>query len=232
METAMNPNEEKRSDRKHREIMSAATAVFVEKGYDGASMEEIATKASVSKQTVYKHFADKERLFTAIILATTDQIGQVIGLVAETLAHTNNLEKNLSHLGRNFLSMLMDAQLLKLRRLVISNADRMPKLGRSWYEQGFERVLATLASCFQRLAQENLLQFDDPLIAANHFVGMLLWIPVNEAMFTGSDRPRSKAELDRYAVAAVKAFLAAYGVKTQAVENKRASAEAPSKGKI
>jgi TetR/AcrR family transcriptional repressor of mexJK operon len=209
----MKPDGEKRSDRKHREIMSAATAVFVAKGYDGTSMEEIATKASVSKQTVYKHFADKERLFAEIILATTDQIDQVIGLVAETLAHTKDLEKNLSQLGRKFLSVLMDAQLLKLRRLVIANADRMPKLGRSWYERGFERVLATLASCFQRLAQERLLKCDDPLIAANHFVGMLLWIPVNEAMFTGSDRPRSKAALDNLADAATRAFLAAYGAK-------------------
>jgi TetR/AcrR family transcriptional regulator, mexJK operon transcriptional repressor len=209
----MKPDKEKRSDRKHREIMSAATAVFVAKGYDGTSMEEIATNASVSKQTVYKHFADKERLFAEIILATTDQIDQVIGLVAETLAHTKDLEKDLSQLGRKFLSMLMDAQLLKLRRLVIANADRMPKLGRSWYERGFERVLATLATCFQRLAQEHLLKFDDPLIAANHFVGMLLWIPVNEAMFTGSDRPRSKAALDHLADAATRAFIAAYGAK-------------------
>jgi TetR/AcrR family transcriptional regulator, mexJK operon transcriptional repressor len=210
MEIAMKP-EENRSDRKHREIMSAATAVFVAKGYDGTSMEEIATKAGVSKQTVYKHFADKERLFGEIILATTDQVDQVVGLVTETLSQSTNLEKDLSRLGRKFLSVLMDAELLKLRRLVIANADRMPELGRSWYEQGFECVLATLASCFQRLAQERLLKLEDALIAANHFVGMLLWIPVNEAMFTGNDKPRSKAALDSLADAASRAFLAAYG---------------------
>jgi TetR/AcrR family transcriptional repressor of mexJK operon len=213
MGIAMKPQEEKRSDRKHREIMSAATKVFVAKGYDSTSMEEIATKAGVSKQTVYKHFADKERLFGEIILATTHQIDEVIGLVAETLGHTKDFEKDLSQLGRKFLSVLMDAQLLKLRRLVIANADRMPQLGRSWYERGFERVLATLASCFQRLAQERLLKLVDPLIAANHFVGMLLWIPVNEAMFTGNDRPRSKAALDGLADAATRAFIAAYGSK-------------------
>jgi hypothetical protein len=87
----------------------------------------------------------------------------------------------------------------------------MPKLGRSWYEHGFERVLATLASCFQRLANQDLLHFEDPMLAANHFVGMLLWIPINEAMFTGNDKPRSQEELDRLADAGARAFLAAYG---------------------
>jgi TetR/AcrR family transcriptional regulator, mexJK operon transcriptional repressor len=102
---------------------------------------------------------------------------------------------------------------LQIRRLVIANADRMPSLGRKWYEQGFERVLATLSSSFRALADQKLLQVEDPQLAANHFVGMLLWIPVNEAMFTGNNRPRSKVELNHLADGAVRAFLAAYGAR-------------------
>ena len=207
---------ETRSARKHQAIVEAARAVFFKKGYDGTSMEEIAAKASVSKQTVYKHFADKQRLFTEIILATTSEIDRVVALVAGTLVETRALKRDLSHLGRQFIALLMDPQLLRLRRLVIANADRMPELGRTWYQQGFERVLATLATCFAGLAKRDLLYAEDPLIAAHHFVGLLLWIPVNQAMFTGSEQPCTKAELDRYAVAAVNAFLAAYSVKTKA----------------
>jgi TetR/AcrR family transcriptional repressor of mexJK operon len=87
----------------------------------------------------------------------------------------------------------------------------MPNLGRDWYEEGFGRILAMLASCFRMLAEKKLLQIEDPLIAANHFAGILLWIPMNEAMFMGNKRLRQKAELDRHAAAAVQAFLAAYG---------------------
>jgi TetR/AcrR family transcriptional repressor of mexJK operon len=61
-----------------------------------------------------------------------------------------------------------------------------------------------------------LLLIDDPFVAANHFAGLLLWIPVNRAMFTGSNQVASKVELDRYADAAVRTFLAAYGVKLKA----------------
>jgi TetR/AcrR family transcriptional repressor of mexJK operon len=212
----MKSETETRSTRKHQAIVEAARAVFFKKGYDGTSMEEIAAKASASKQTVYKHFADKQRLFTEIILATTSEIDRVVALVAGTLVETGALKRDLSHLGRQFIALLMDPQLLRLRRLVIANADRMPELGRTWYEQGFERVLATLATCFAELAKRDLLYAEDPLIAAHHFVGLLLWIPVNQVMFTGSEQPYTKAELDRYADAAVDAFLAAYSVKTKA----------------
>jgi TetR/AcrR family transcriptional regulator, mexJK operon transcriptional repressor len=209
----MDPTDEKRSDRKHREIMQAATAVFVAQGYDGTSMDEIASKAGVSKQTIYKHFSDKDNLFTEIILATTRQVDDVVRLVTDTIGGSRDLSRDLRLLGRNFLRVLMDDELLQIRRLVIANADRMPSLGREWYEQGFQRVLTTLSSCFRALADQGLLGADDPRLAANHFVGMLLWIPVNEAMFTGSNKPRSTAELNRLADAAARAFLAAYGAR-------------------
>jgi hypothetical protein len=111
---------------------------------------------------------------------------------------------------------------------VIANADRFPDLGRTWYEQGFERVLATLANCFHRLAEDKLLHVDDPLLAANHFVGMLLWIPVNQAMFTGNVRHRTKTELEHYADAAVRAFLNAYGVRFAAANSVRSKRRSPS----
>jgi TetR/AcrR family transcriptional regulator, mexJK operon transcriptional repressor len=204
---------EKRSDRKHREIIQAAAAVFIAKGYDGTSMDEIAAKAGVSKQTIYKHFSDKDHLFTDIVLATTEQVRDVVDLIANALDDTSDLAGDLGKLARAFLHRLMDEELLQIRRLVIANADRMPSLGRDWYEQGSGRVLVTLASCFRKLGEKRLLRIEDPLLAANHFAGLLLWIPINEAMFTGNIRPRKKAELDRLAAAAVQTFLAAYGAR-------------------
>jgi TetR/AcrR family transcriptional regulator, mexJK operon transcriptional repressor len=206
----MKPNVETRSARKRRAILEAATSVFLEKGYDGTSMDDVATLAAVSKPTVYKHFADKEQLFAEIIRTTANQVDDLIRLVAETLVDPGDVENGLTELARRFITALMQPQMLRLRRLVIANADRFPDVGRIWYELGFERVLATLASCFQRLAQHQLLRLDDPVLAANHFVGLLLWIPLNKAMFSG-EHHASKAELERYARAAAHAFLCGYG---------------------
>jgi TetR/AcrR family transcriptional regulator, mexJK operon transcriptional repressor len=206
----MKPNVETRSARKRRAILEAATSVFLEKGYDGTSMDDVATLAAVSKPTVYKHFADKEQLFAEIIRTTANQVDDLIRLVAETLVDPGDVENGLTELAHRFITALMQPQMLRLRRLVIANADRFPDVGRIWYELGFERVLATLASCFQRLAQHQLLRLDDPLLAANHFVGLLLWIPLNKAMFSG-EHHGSKADLERYARAAAHAFLGGYG---------------------
>lgn len=201
---------ESSATRKSAAIMEAATALFLEKGYDGTSMDDVATRAAVSKPTVYKHFSDKEQLFAEIVCATTDQIDELVRLVTATMADQADIEIGLATLARRFIDALMQPQLLQLRRLVIANAERFPEVGRDWYENGFERVLARLADTFQSLGERNLLRVDDPLMSANHFVGLLLWIPVNKAMFTGNHRA-TPDEMDRYAIAAVRAFLTGYG---------------------
>lgn len=199
-----------RSAAKHQAIIDAATRVFLDKGYRGASMDEVAAAAAVGKQTVYNHFTDKDRLFAAVVLATTDQVDGMVRLVAGSLVDTEHLERDLDELARRFLGTLMRPELLLLRRLIIASADLFPDLGRTWYERGFERVLATLAESFSRMVERGLLRVDDPLRAAEHFVGMLLWIPLNKAMFTGDERPYTSAELDAFATSAARTFLAAH----------------------
>lgn len=205
----MAPSIESRSAGKRKVIVEAATRLFLEKGYDGTSMDDVAALAGVSKPTVYNHFADKERLYAEVIHATTDRVDALVRLVAGTLTDAEDLEAALTELAREFIAAIMHPQTLRLRRLVIANADRFPEVGRSWYERGFERVLATLAACFSGFADRGLLKLGDPLMAADHFVGLLLWIPVNRAMFTGNHRAR-KMDLEHYSSAAVRAFLDGY----------------------
>lgn len=206
----MQANMESRSDRKRRLLLLAATEVFLDKGYDSTSMDDVAAKAAVSKPTVYKYFSDKEGLFAEIVRATTGEIDELVRLVSETVTGQTSVESGLIVLARRFITALMQPRVLRLRRLVMANAERFPDVGSSWFEQGFERVLATLASSFQGLADRKLLHVDDPLLAANHFVGLLLWIPINKAMFTGNYHSNPE-ELERFAVKAVRAFLAGYG---------------------
>ena len=73
---------ERGSDRRHREIREAAIGIFLDNGYEGATMEDIAVRAGVSKQTVYKHFTDKQHLFANIVLSTTDDMSALIGIIA------------------------------------------------------------------------------------------------------------------------------------------------------
>ncbi|MEV0160465.1 TetR/AcrR family transcriptional regulator [Nonomuraea fuscirosea] len=206
----MAAEEDTRTARKRRQIMEAARPVFLRNGYVGASMDEVAALASVSKQTVYKHFTDKEQLFTSIIMDTTGQVEGLAKMVTATLDDSDDLDKDLGELARRFLGELMRPEVLRLRRLVVAEADRFPDLGRTWYEAGFERSLRTMAASFARLAERGLLRTDDPELAAQHFVGLLLWIPVNKAMFWGGADHYTEADLEHLAQAAVAAFLRAY----------------------
>jgi TetR/AcrR family transcriptional repressor of mexJK operon len=80
-----------------------------------------------------------------------------------------------------------------------------------FYERGAGRSVAGLASAFERLAARGLLRADDPMLLAAHFSWLIFSSPVNRAMLLGDDGVLSGAELDAYADAGVRAFLAAYG---------------------
>lgn len=109
--------------------------------------------------------------------------------------------------------MVIQPQVLQLRRLLIGEAGRLPKLSRAYYEGAPERTLATLAACFQHLGERGLLRVDDPRIAANHFAFLILGMSLDRAMFCGTDKTLAAADLERLADAGVRVFLAAYRPK-------------------
>jgi len=203
--------EEPRSTRKRRAIVQAATIVFLRNGYLGASMDEIAALAAVSKQTVYKHFADKERLFREIVISTVDEASDPTYREVLNLRDSGDVEADLRDVARRVLDRVMQPRLLQLRRLVIGEASRFPELGRTFYERGPGRTVAGLAAAFARLAERGVLQLEDPLLAAAHFNWLIMSIPLNQAMLRGDDEPPAPAALDRYVDSGVRVFLAAYG---------------------
>ena len=202
--------DERRSARKRRAIVDAATNVFLSNGYLGTSMDEIAALARVSKQTVYKHFADKERLFSEIVTATVDEIADPNTDEVLNLKDTGELERDLRGFAERQLRAVMAPRLLQLRRLVIAEAARFPQLGRLFYDRGPGRTIEALAAMFEQLASRGVLELDDPALAAAHFNWLVMSIPLNQAMLLGEDQPATPSELKRYADAGVRAFLAAY----------------------
>jgi TetR/AcrR family transcriptional regulator, mexJK operon transcriptional repressor len=202
--------DEHRSARKRKAIIDAATTVFLSNGYLGTSMDEIAALARVSKQTVYKHFADKERLFSEIVTAEVDEIANPNTDEVLKLGDTGDLERDLRRFARRQLRAVMDPRLLQLRRLVIGESGRFPQLGRLFYERGPGRTIDALATMFERLASRGALELDDARVAAAHFNWLVMSIPLNQAMLLGENEPATPTELNRYADAGVHAFLAGH----------------------
>lgn len=179
-------------------------------------MDEVAKEAAVSKPTVYNHFADKPQLFAAVVSETVSEVDKVVATVVRSFENVDDVRLALRRLGSSFLTALLKPGLIRLRRLVIATADRFPEVSRSWYEAGFGRVLSSLAAGFAGLQERQLLAIDDPLMAANHFVGLLLWIPLNQAMFVTKAGALPKDEIERQAEGAVRAFLNGYQMPRRA----------------
>ena len=192
-------------------ITEAATELFLRNGYLGTSMDEIATLAGVSKQTVYTHFADKERLFTELVRGNTGPADEFVEVMTGLLDASDDVERDLHDLGRRYARSVIEPRVLQLRRLVIGEAGRFPELARTYYERIPERVVASLAGCLGRLAERGLLRLEDPLLAARHLVALILWAPLDRGMFVADGGVLAAAELDRLADAGVDVFLAAYG---------------------
>jgi TetR/AcrR family transcriptional regulator, mexJK operon transcriptional repressor len=199
---------EGRSARKRLAILEAGRAVFVRNGYGRASMDEIAAVAKVSKQTVYKHFADKENLFTEIITGDMDQRSEEL---MGALTDSEDADGDLRQLARSHIASIVKPEVMRVRRMVIGEADRFPKLARAWSQMGIDRGLAKLAERFAELARRGGLRVEDPVLAAQHFNWLILSIPMNIAMFD-PDAEFTRDEFEHYADEGLRVFLAAYGI--------------------
>lgn len=199
-----------RKGRKGDVILAAAQDLFLANGFGGTSMDQIAAAAAVSKQTVYKHFVDKETLLREVVMNVL-QVGD--GGIPVTLLTEGkgSIEERLRSFARTFLRGVMQPDVLKLRRLVIAEAARFPELGRAFYDFGPRRAVEQLSRAFREMANLHHLPMKDPEVAAEHFLNLILSTPLDQSMLLGDDVRFTKSALERNADEGVRAFLRAYG---------------------
>ncbi|MBM7787675.1 TetR/AcrR family transcriptional regulator [Tenggerimyces flavus] len=202
-------------------IVEAATSLFLEKGYRGTSLDDIAALAAVSKRTVYNNFADKDRLFTEIIGGVAASAEALAQSLTTTIAGAADLPAVLREAARGHIRAVLRPQILQLRRLLISEANRFPDLARDCYLGVPGRVMTAIADAFTSLASRGLLRIADPARAAEHYSFLLLGAALDRAMLgldpvSGASEAEREGELDRIADDAVATFLAAYGAQASA----------------
>lgn len=165
---------EKARPNKHGAIVQAASEMFLAEGFDRVTLDQIAQRAGVSKQTIYSHFADKEALFKAICTELTEKLT----IPLRKSASEGDLRSTLTRLGEDALAMMLHPTSLDLHRLVMSAAVRFPELGRVAYEAGAMRMihdLSTLLMQRSRIGDGLGKPLDDERarILAEQFIGML-----------------------------------------------------------
>jgi TetR/AcrR family transcriptional repressor of mexJK operon len=210
-----------RTTYKRDAILEAATELFLTRDYVGTSMDDIARAATVSKQTVYKHFSDKETLFREVALGSVGQVAPVFQAEVAAVAEATDVPAALHELARSYIDVVLNPVLLRRRQLVLREARRFPDLARKYHESGPQRTIETLAAAFARLAERGELMVDDPQIAASHFAFLIIGEPLDTAMFLAVGRRRPRRERHRLADAGVTVFLTAYGSVKEPVRHGR-----------
>lgn len=167
------PSDRARPD-KHHAISAAASAMFLADGYERVTLDQIARRAGVSKQTIYSHFRDKETLFKAIC----SELAERLTFPLRAPPAESDLRSTLTRLGEDALAMMLDPHSLDLHRLVMSAALRFPELGRAAYEAGAMRIVEDLSTLLVERSQlgDGLLRPVSETrarVLAEQFMGML-----------------------------------------------------------
>jgi TetR/AcrR family transcriptional regulator, mexJK operon transcriptional repressor len=205
-------------------VVEAATALFLEHGYVDTSLDDVAAGAGVSKKTIYNNFADKERLFTEIVLGVTATAEEFAGGLSVSFAG-GEVAAFLRGLARRHLNSVTHPGVVRVRRLISAESRRFPALAREYYRRAPARVIAAFADAFAGLSERGLLRVPDSARAAEHFAFLVVGPVLDRVMFEGADAVPDADERARIARAAVGTFLAAYGAEQPARGSGGAAAE-------
>jgi len=187
-------------------ILEAALDVFSEQGY-GASIEQIASRANVARQTIYNHFGGKQALFeTALERA-------ISALFESVKAEDAVLRERLIRFGLVFRARVLSPRSIRLHRVLTGEAPRVPDLARSFFDRCFLGSTAQMASVFERAMRDGELRRDDARDTARLFMEMLIG-PDRWRMLLGGESPDPATEQDSV-TRMVDHFLRAYSPFTE-----------------
>ena len=191
---------------KRRQILDGAREVFMELGFDGASMGEIARAAGVSKGTLYVYFTDKTALFEAIVEEETRTA------VLFSFDPDRDIATNLTGFGEAYIALVCRPGGGSASRTVMAIAERMPDVGRRYYDRVLEGTINCLTTYLRGRVEAGQLAIDDCQLAASQFHLMCqatLFLPF---IFQAEPAP-SPERISKVVASAVRMFLANYGVK-------------------
>jgi AcrR family transcriptional regulator len=195
---------------KRRQIVQGARSIFLAQGFDAASMSDIARAAGVSKGTLYVYFENKEQLFQAIV--------QEECLVHAEGAfnldpHDHDVEGTLLRLGAAYIEFLCRPEKASALRTVVAIADRMPEIGKVFYETGPALGIAKLTAYLRAQTEAGTLIIDDVEVAAAQFLDACQSTLFKPVLFNFREAPQPDA-IKHVVGTAVRTFMRAYGANT------------------
>ena len=189
---------------KNEAILDAAVAAMGERGL-AVSLEEVARRAGVSKQTIYNHYGSKAELLRALMARRVDAITAPL----EMPGAGDHPQEALAGFARTMMSSLLDPNTAAFMRVIVLSAAELPEMAETFFSAGRQNSRARLAQFLARETAAGRLNTPDPALAADFFSGMV--VGTYQFALTLGLSPNLKAEdIDRIADEAASRFLRAF----------------------
>jgi AcrR family transcriptional regulator len=195
--------------RKFAQVLEGARDVFLRDGFHGASVDDIAGAAGVSKATLYAYVPDKRQLFAEVLRAECSALS---ARAAELIEGAGGVEEGLLLAARCLVDFHVSPLPLAVFRLCVAETERFPEIGRAYFESAPGDILQGLAGYLGRATAAGQIAVSDADSAAAQFMA-LTRAGYFEAVLFGVAQPPDEAARDRIARDAVALFLARYGVQ-------------------
>jgi len=192
--------------RKFDQVLAGARDVFMSRGFEGASVDEIAKQAGVSKATLYSYFPDKKLLFMEV--AKSECSKQAEEILAET-SDDDPLEEVLLQIANRFVAFITSDFGQRVFRICVAESDRFPELGQAFYESGPMLMRGHMIELLHAAQERGEVEIDDFQLASDQFAE-LCKADLHPRMVFSVSQTFTKEETSRVAKGAVKTFLARY----------------------
>ncbi|MFZ6644619.1 TetR/AcrR family transcriptional regulator [Undibacterium sp. TJN25] len=186
-------------------IVEIASRCFREIGYGGTTMSAIAQEMGGSKGTLWSYFSTKEELLAAVIDSATAAFHSFL---ATALDPEKDIRAVLTSFCETMFERISRPEAIGLQRLVISQAERFPEIGRLFYERAPAFNQAALTQFFSRHMEKGNIRPDDPSDASRMLLDMCT-AGYHDRVLYGLE-PQNKAIEQREAARVVKQFLRCY----------------------
>ena len=194
--------------RKYEDVLGGAREIFLRDGFEGASVDDIARAAGVSKATLYSYFSDKRELFREVTRVECERMAETTLARIDFNAHPREVFTTAAHSLTRFLLSNFSLQMF---RTCVAEAARFPELGQAFYQNGPEMGRARMVVYLKLAIERGQLHDVDPDMIAEQFSELCrarLW---SRAIF-GVQTSFSEVEIDEVANHAVETVLARFAV--------------------
>lgn len=193
-------------DQRRETILLIAHDVFLEHGFEGASMSQVAARLGGSKGTLYSYFDSKEALFETLVAESCVQRGPTMFDASAGLP----IVERLTGIARAYITLVASDWSIRMLQVVAAEARRRPEVGRLFYESGPGAAIARLSAELDDYAAVGLLKFDNSSLAAETFI-ILCRGTLHMRRMLGQEPVPALATINREAARAVVQFMRLYG---------------------